>query len=113
MAWPLFDANAVYCTSATSASEIQAPSWSSQIAHGYRIGVQASSPMEAIAGTDARVHGTVTENRVSAPPLLPARFVHAPDLHRSSPPENRPHSALGYRIPPEVDDESLNRHFAA
>jgi len=48
-AWPFFDANAVYSTSATSASETQAPSWSSQIARGYRIGIQALPGMAAIA----------------------------------------------------------------
>ena len=36
-ALPFFDANAVYPVSATSASETQAPIWSSQIACGYRI----------------------------------------------------------------------------
>jgi hypothetical protein len=35
----------VYSTSATSAPETQVPSSSSQIACGYRIGVQASSLM--------------------------------------------------------------------
>ena len=34
-AWPFFDANAVYCV---SASQTQACSWSSRIARGYRIG---------------------------------------------------------------------------
>ena len=48
-AWPFFEANAVYPISATSASETQQSSWSSQIARGYRIGVQASSAMAAIA----------------------------------------------------------------
>jgi hypothetical protein len=65
-AWPFFEANAVYFTSATSASEIQACSWSSQIARGYRIGVQASSPMEVIAARMLEFMGTVTENRASA-----------------------------------------------
>ena len=65
-AWPFFDANAVYCVSATSASEIHAPSWSSQIARGYRIVLQASSGMAAIAARMLAFAGTVTENR--APP---------------------------------------------
>ena len=65
-AWPFFDANAVYPVSATSASEIQAPSWSSQMARGYRIGVQAPSGMAAIAARMLAFAGTVTENR--APP---------------------------------------------
>ena len=65
-AWPFFDANAVYRVSATSASETQAPSWSSQIARGYRIGVQLSSGMAAIAARMLAFRGTVTENR--APP---------------------------------------------
>jgi hypothetical protein len=63
---PFLDANAVYCVSATSASETQAPSRSSQIARGYRIGIHASSPMAAIAARMLTFTGTVTENR--APP---------------------------------------------
>ena len=65
-AWPFFDANAVYWVSATSASEIQAPSWSSQMARGYRIGVQAWPGMAAIAARMLAFAGPVTENR--APP---------------------------------------------
>jgi len=65
-AWPFFDAKAAYWVSATSASEIQAPSWSSQIARGYRIGVQASSGMAAIATRMLAFARAVTENR--APP---------------------------------------------
>jgi hypothetical protein len=65
-AWPFFDANAVYSVSAISASEIQAPSWSSQMARGYRIGVQVWSGMAAIAARMDAFAGTVTENR--APP---------------------------------------------
>ncbi|HEY1002174.1 MAG TPA: hypothetical protein VGD83_21290, partial [Streptosporangiaceae bacterium] len=48
-ALPFVDANAVYSVSPTSASEIQARSWSSQIARGYLMAVQASSGMAAIA----------------------------------------------------------------
>ena len=61
------------CTavSATSASEIQAPSWSSQIARGYRIGVQASSGMAAIAARMLAFIGTVTENRAPARRIAP------------------------------------------
>jgi hypothetical protein len=70
-AWPFFDANAVYSTSATSASEIQACNWSSQIARGYRIGVQASSPMAAIAARMLPFMGTVTENRASWERIAP------------------------------------------
>ena len=62
-AWPFFDANAVYSVSATSASEIQQSSWSSQIASGYLMAVQASSPMAAIAARTLEFIGTVTENR--------------------------------------------------
>ena len=65
-AWPFFDANAVYSASATSASEIQQSSWSSQIACGYLMAVQASSPMAAMAARMLQFIGTVTENR--APP---------------------------------------------
>src|SRR5689334_25260137 len=66
IAWPFFDANAVYGTSATSASEISRFWSSSQIACGQVMGVQADSPMAAIA---ARILGsirTVTEKQ--APP---------------------------------------------
>ena len=65
-AWPFFEVNAVYCTSATSASETQARSWSSQIARGYRMAVQASSGMAAIAALTLGSIGTVTENRAPA-----------------------------------------------
>ncbi len=68
---PVFDANAVYSTSATSASEIQAPSWSSQIACGYLMAVQASSPMAAIAARMLAFIGTVTENRAPARRIAP------------------------------------------
>jgi hypothetical protein len=37
-----FEVKAVYCVSATLASEAQQPSWSSQIACGYLMAVQAS-----------------------------------------------------------------------
>jgi hypothetical protein len=60
-AWPFFDANAVYSVSATSASETQQPAWSSQITRGYRIGVQSSSPMPAIAARMLTFTGAVTE----------------------------------------------------
>ena len=49
MAWSFFEVKAGYSTSATSASEIQQPSWSSQITRGYLMGVQAVSGMPAIA----------------------------------------------------------------
>jgi hypothetical protein len=65
-ACPFFDANAVYGASATSASEIQARSWSSQIARGYLTGVQASPGMAAIAALTLGSIGTVTENRAAA-----------------------------------------------
>ena len=65
-AWPFFDANAVYSASAAWASEIQAPSWSSQIACGYLMAVQASSPMAAIAARMLAFIGTVMENRAPA-----------------------------------------------
>jgi hypothetical protein len=68
---PFFDANAVYSVSATSASETQASNWSSQTARGYRIGVQASSPMAAIAARMLAFIGTVTENRAPWPRIAP------------------------------------------
>ena len=55
-----------YSTSATSASEIQAPSWSSQIACGYSMAVQASSPMAAIAARMLAFTGTVMEEPAPA-----------------------------------------------
>jgi hypothetical protein len=73
-AWPFFDANAVYGISATSASDTQAPSWSSHIARGYRTGVQASPGMAAMAAMAARMlafTGTVTENRAPARRIAP------------------------------------------
>ena len=53
--------NAVYWISATSASETQQDSWSSQMACGYSIAVQASSGMRAIAAWMLEFIGTVTE----------------------------------------------------
>ena len=70
-AWPFFDAKAVYWTSATSASEIQQSSWSSQTARGYRIAVQASSPMAAMAARMLLFTGAVTENRAPWPRTAP------------------------------------------
>jgi hypothetical protein len=58
-----FEVKAVYCVSATSASETQQPSWSSQMACGYSMAVQASSGMAAIAARIAALTGAVTENR--------------------------------------------------
>ena len=58
-----FEVKAVYVVSATSASETQQPSWSSQTACGYSMAVQASSGMAAIAALMAAVTGAVTENR--------------------------------------------------
>jgi hypothetical protein len=55
------DANAVYQISATSASETPQDSWSSQMACGYSIAVQASSGMRPIAALMLEFHGTVTE----------------------------------------------------
>jgi hypothetical protein len=49
--------------SATSASETQQSSWSSQTACGYLIALQASSGMAAIAARTRAVTGTVTENK--------------------------------------------------
>ena len=63
---PFFDVNAVYSASATSASEIQARSWSSRIARGYLMAVQASSGMAATAALTLGSIGTVTENRAPA-----------------------------------------------
>ena len=74
-AWPFFDANAVYWVSATSASDIQQSSWSSQTACGYRIGVQFSSPIAAMAARMLLFTGTVTKNRAPWPrtaPMTPA-----------------------------------------
>jgi hypothetical protein len=65
-ACPFFEVNAVYCASATCASETQARSWSSQIARGYRIAVQASPGMAAIAVLTLGSIGTVTENSAPA-----------------------------------------------
>ena len=70
-AWPFFDANAVYSVSATSASETQQSSWSSQTARGYLMGVQASSGMTAIAERMLLFIGTVTENRAPWPRIAP------------------------------------------
>jgi hypothetical protein len=55
------DVNAVYPVSATSASETQHDSWSSQRACGYLTAVQASSPMRPIAALMLVFIGTVTE----------------------------------------------------
>ena len=66
---PFFDANAVYRVSATCASETQARSWSSQIARGYLMAVQASPGMAAIAALTLGSIGTVTENTASARPI--------------------------------------------
>ena len=49
--------------------------WSSQIARGYRMAVQASSPMAAMAARMLLFIGTVTENRAPWPrtaPMTPA-----------------------------------------
>ncbi|MFZ0047617.1 MAG: hypothetical protein WAL16_17385 [Streptosporangiaceae bacterium] len=69
--WPFLDVNAVYCVSAISASETQMPSWSSQMARGYLMAVQASSPMAAIAARMLAFIGTVTENRAPARRIAP------------------------------------------
>jgi hypothetical protein len=61
-----FDVNAVYWISVTSASETQQSSWSSQMAWGYLIAVQESSPVRAIAARTEESIGTVTEK--CAPP---------------------------------------------
>jgi len=45
----------------TPASDTQQPSWSSQMARGYRMGVQMSSPMAAIAAWMLGFICTVTE----------------------------------------------------
>jgi hypothetical protein len=60
------EVKAVYAVSATSASEVQQRSWSSQMACGYLLGVQASSGISAIAVLITAVTGAVTEKR--APP---------------------------------------------
>ena len=65
------DAKAVYWVSVTSASEIQQSSWSSQIARGYRMAVQASLPMAAMAARMLLFTGTVTENRAPWPRTAP------------------------------------------
>ena len=65
-ACPFFEVNAVYSASATSASEIQARSWSSQIAREYLMAVQASPGMAAMAALTLGSIGTVTENRAPA-----------------------------------------------
>ena len=70
-AWPFFDANAVYCVSATSASEIQQSSWSSKIACGYLMAVQAPSAIAAIAARTLEFIGTVTENRAPCARIAP------------------------------------------
>ena len=63
MACPFFEVNAVYSTSATSASETQQRSWSSQIARGYLMGVQAVSGMPLITALTARFIGAVTKKQ--------------------------------------------------
>ena len=62
-----FDANAVYCTSATSASETQVRSWLSQIARGYLIVVQASPSTAAIAAPTSASILALTEKNAAAP----------------------------------------------
>jgi len=71
---PFFEVNAVYGTSATCASETQARSWSSQIARGYLMAVQASSETPAIAALTLGSIGTVTENRAPARPIAAITF---------------------------------------
>jgi hypothetical protein len=66
MAWSFFEVNAVYFTSATSASETRQRSWSSQIARGYLMGVQAVPGMSAIAALTAEFIGAVTEKQAPA-----------------------------------------------
>jgi hypothetical protein len=76
IAAPLREVNAVYATSATWASETQRPSWSSQMARGYSIGIQASSAMAAIAAAALGSMRTVTEKY--APALRAALVAGAP-----------------------------------
>jgi len=58
--WFFFDVNAVYPVSATSASETQQSSCSSQIARGYLMPFQAPPGMAAIAARMLEFMGTVT-----------------------------------------------------
>lgn len=58
--------NAVYSTSAISASETHRPSSSSHTACGYLIGCQAVSSMAAMAACTEAVIRTVTEKRAPA-----------------------------------------------
>ena len=71
MACSFFEVNAVYSVSATPASLTQQPSWSSQIARGYRMEVQASSPMAAIAAATCGFICTVTEKNAPAARTAP------------------------------------------
>ena len=71
MACPVFRVNAVYRASATSASETQRRSWSSQMARGYLMAVQASSPMAAIAAATCGFICTVTEKNAPAARTAP------------------------------------------
>ena len=80
----------------TSASEIQAPSWSSQIARGYRIGVQASPGIAAIAARILALAGTVTEYR--APPMARAARLAAPRAEAALPPRSRVAAITGAAI---------------
>ncbi len=68
MACPFFEANAVYWVSATSASDTQQRSWSSHTARGQRIGVHASSLIDATAALTAGSVREVTEKYAPARP---------------------------------------------
>jgi hypothetical protein len=63
---PLVEVNAVYFVSATSASDTQARSWSSQMARGYWMGVHAPLGMAAIAAAACGFIATVTEKNAPA-----------------------------------------------
>ena len=65
-AWPFFDLNAVYGTSATQASETQARSWSSQMAR-VPGGCSASGAMTAIAALTLGSIGIVAEKGRARP----------------------------------------------
>ena len=64
----------MYSVSATSAPDTQARSWSSQMARGYLIAVQVSSPMAAIAALTMGSIGTVTEDNAPAWRIAPITF---------------------------------------
>jgi hypothetical protein len=65
------DVNAAYSIPATSASETQQSSWSSQMACGYLIPVRSSALMQAIAARTEEFTGTVIEKYAPLRRIVP------------------------------------------